>query len=754
MRMSRSRQILLVVLVGIVALVAALVPALAGVARAHANVESASPAPDSVVPQAPTRVVLTFSEPLAAAFSTIAVLDAAGAHVDGGDSAVDPADDTRMSVSLPALPDGMYTVSWRNVSTVDGHSLRGSYVFYVGARPAGAFAAEASSSASPALASPLEPYVRWLVLAGLLVACGALLFELAVLEPALRDSAAEDVRAALAAQRPALARLWLAALALCVAASLAHLLVQAAGLSDVGLLGALGRPLRLTLTATRWGQLWTARVALAVLAAALLIVASRRPRWRLPLGGAALVALGAALATLSLSSHGSGEPAAALPAVANDFVHVAAAATWSGGLAAMLLIAWRARALADAETRGRLLAALTPRFSPVAVLAVGAIVISGLYAAWVEVARLSALATPYGVAVLLKVGLLGALLLLGAVNQRWVSPRLRHNEYASRVLVRTLLVEVALVLAALLAAGFLTSLQPAKQAQATVIGTSGAHDEQTVEGTRIRITVEPAQIGTSRVTVDLADGGGRPITNASYVGLRLQYADADLGAHIIEARSVGAGRYVADGVALSLRGTWQVEADVSRPDAFDARAAFRFPVRAPGTTVAGAVPSQQAALLASGWEVLALAVLLLGVSEAWWSRARAGRPANWTGAALAVAGIMMVYGVGHTHLGQPPPTAGVVNPQPADERSIALGRDLYAARCVSCHGSGGLGAGPLAKGLNPPPADLVTHVPLHSDGELFGFIAGGFPASAMPAFTGALSDEEIWNLVNYLRTLR
>jgi putative copper resistance protein D len=53
----------------------------------------------------------------------------------------------------------------------------------------------------------------------------------------------------------------------------------------------------------------------------------------------------------------------------------------------------------------------------------------------------------------------------------------------------------------------------------------------------------------------------------------------------------------------------------------------------------------------------------------------------------------------------------------------------------------------------PPPADLSTHVPLHTDGQIFYFITNGFPGTAMPAFANALTDQQRWDLVNYLRTL-
>jgi copper transport protein len=95
------------------------------------------------------------------------------------------------------------------------------------------------------------------------------------------------------------------------------------------------------------------------------------------------------------------------------------------------------------------------------------------------------------------------------------------------------------------------------------------------------------------------------------------------------------------------------------------------------------------------------------------------------------------------------------NPVPADGESLAGGRALYGQYCVTCHGLEGKGDGPAALTMNPPPADLTQHsLPgVHPDGQLYEWIANGYPGSPMPAFAEFLSEEEIWNLVNYLRAM-
>jgi len=96
---------------------------------------------------------------------------------------------------------------------------------------------------------------------------------------------------------------------------------------------------------------------------------------------------------------------------------------------------------------------------------------------------------------------------------------------------------------------------------------------------------------------------------------------------------------------------------------------------------------------------------------------------------------------------------GLRDPEPVSESSIASGRALYREYCIACHGERGRGNGPSAVGLDPPPADLVLHVPQHTDGELFYMISRGVPNSAMPAWRSVLTDRERWEIAHYLREL-
>jgi mono/diheme cytochrome c family protein len=93
----------------------------------------------------------------------------------------------------------------------------------------------------------------------------------------------------------------------------------------------------------------------------------------------------------------------------------------------------------------------------------------------------------------------------------------------------------------------------------------------------------------------------------------------------------------------------------------------------------------------------------------------------------------------------------IPNPVPATAASLARGEELYRQHCVTCHGLQGRGDGPLARTLNPRPADLRVHTSQHTEGQLWVWISDGVPGTAMPAFASSLSEEDRWHLVNYLR---
>ena len=722
----------------------ALIP---GRAAAHANLVESSPAANSVLESPPDRISIRFTEPLEAALSEIRALDSQGEQVDLGDSALDPTDPTVMSVSVGALDNGAYTVAWTNVSTVDGHRVRGAFLFSVG-EPLSA-SASAAIYDQPLLQSPLEPFVRWLVLVSGLALVGVLAFRLLVSTPALaglESDAIDGLRSSLS--RNTVMLTW-AALAVFLIMSALRLVIQASVVYDTSPLGALTGSAWSLVSETDWGRLWTLRVAFAVTTGVVLFVMRGR------VGNAALallaIALGAgALLAISRSSHAAALVEIGNISLLNDFIHMLAVAVWVGGLFSLALDIPAAMRLLDESDRRKVLSALIPRFSVVAGMSVAILALTGIYSAWTQVTIPEALDTPYGNALIIKIGLVAALLLIAAANLMWIRPRLAGDSRAARWLRRLVTAEVIVAVVTLLSVGFLTSLEPARQtASRQGIGVEDRLTfSDTTEGADMTLEITPGKVGPNTIKVTLRDGSGSPITNSTDVRVRLSYLDEDLGETAVSATSVGDGEFALMDQIIGIAGAWEVALVLQRPDAFDARTAFRFEASGGGGASAIA-PSRDTAYILLGGIFGALGLMFLV------SALRLGGFQTRAGATAMALGVLGVIGAAALLAGVLGSEGGVPerNPIPPTSESVAAGLSLYTTHCQQCHGTEGLGDGPASAGLNPPPANLLVHVPLHPDRALFGFIHDGIEGAAMPALGETLSDDEVWHIVNYIRTL-
>ena len=92
------------------------------------------------------------------------------------------------------------------------------------------------------------------------------------------------------------------------------------------------------------------------------------------------------------------------------------------------------------------------------------------------------------------------------------------------------------------------------------------------------------------------------------------------------------------------------------------------------------------------------------------------------------------------------------NPIPSSADSITAGTAVYTAQCLSCHGPAGHGDGPAAKDLNPKPRNLSEPaIQSQTDGSIFWKLTEG--KKPMPTFEKLLSENDRWNVINYVRTL-
>ena len=95
------------------------------------------------------------------------------------------------------------------------------------------------------------------------------------------------------------------------------------------------------------------------------------------------------------------------------------------------------------------------------------------------------------------------------------------------------------------------------------------------------------------------------------------------------------------------------------------------------------------------------------------------------------------------------------NPVRSDASSAAAGKKLFDAQCASCHGTAGKGDGKGGAALNPKPSDLTDAEWKHgsSDGIMFVVVRDGVPKTGMRGYASRMTTNDIWHIVNYVRTL-
>ena len=96
--------------------------------------------------------------------------------------------------------------------------------------------------------------------------------------------------------------------------------------------------------------------------------------------------------------------------------------------------------------------------------------------------------------------------------------------------------------------------------------------------------------------------------------------------------------------------------------------------------------------------------------------------------------------------------AGRTNPFGSE--AVDEGAEIFKTNCATCHGPQGHGDGPAGQSLDPKPKDLSELQKIVGDDYLFWRISEGKPGTSMVAWKGILTEEQIWQVVSFIRTLQ
>ncbi len=442
----------------------------------HAFVLDSNPAPSESLENPLTRVEVFLSEPVDDSYSEVKVIGPDGKQVDNQDTQHFDGDQSTLGITLPkSLEDGVYTVSTKMLSQIDGHVTDDAFVFGIGEKTSipsstsgqgeqGAFKA---GSALDQLSTP-DAIARFPALVGQVVVVGAAFCAIWLWRPFAKIalfkgtfSTAGQEYGKHGKQKRTLVRsvpdavsefrknidhrmVWimLVGAAIVVVADFGMIYALAYSL-DIGMADAM---------TTKFGGIWFIRTSVSVLLFALILFVylkvnhitrifknrkpSPEPGTTNPLAGAstgllskrnliAILIVGVlTLLTTSLMGHGAAITSGTQIPITIDFVHNLAASIWIGGviyLALAVVPRLKHSETLNDQIKCSFLSIMIPRFTTLPVVALGVIVITGPFLLYLLEDDLNlTLASLYGKALLAKLIFAAVMLAIGGYNQRIV----------------------------------------------------------------------------------------------------------------------------------------------------------------------------------------------------------------------------------------------------------------------------------------------------------------------------------------------
>ena len=543
-----------------VALVALALPASAW---AHAALLRTTPSASGTVNVAPSQVTLAYSEPVEPRFAIVSVTNAAGRQVTSGEPRSAPGSPQTLVTPLQRVPEGWYLVFWRVISA-DGHPVRGAFTFAVGPNPGPPPQFQVPSLSETATTTRLL-ISRWVAFLSLLAALGLFVLRSLIARPVVRAVRGCSLRPLTIAFGVAVAAA-LVAIPVYVLLATAEFTLRSwwdlGGILPAARSSGFGRDfLDLELV-----------LALFAVAAGIALWVDRPEREQRSV--VELLALPSALAagasTLllpALAGH-AGQKSPRGLSLPLDAAHLGAAGIWLGGLIGIVIF-WLTVGRA---ARAAALALVVPRFSLVAFGSVLLLIGTGIGQSLLELPTLATLwQTSYGKALLVKIALLAAALVLAAVNLARTKPRLQAGDADAPLLLRRLVQgEILFVAAALFAAGVLASLPPPSSALARVqnvaarVGPGPVSEVIAKSPYRVRVRVTPNRAAVKNAFSVSLTRDGKPVQGAGVI-TKFDMLDMEMGEQSYRLRELRPGVFSKSAPALVMVGHWGLQFEVTPP---------------------------------------------------------------------------------------------------------------------------------------------------------------------------------------------
>ena len=555
----------------------------------HAFVINSSPSQSQSIPKSPQQVNVFFSEPVDLRFSHLKVLDSNGKQVDKGDVHHLQNDESSLTVSLPLLKDGTYTVSTNVLSQTDGHVTDNAFVFGIG--EAVVVPTNVSTSTTSSTLYLPEAIARFPTLLAQVMIVGAAFGTLWLWRPLSKITLLTD---SISKIRPkvgkSLAGYYVVASIILVSSNFAIMLFQA-----IAIHGSI-----IDVFGTRFGTVLIERSVISFIILGLSLFELRQFRKNKSysmstMENAGFLIIGMILlVTTSLIGHGASHKQ--LVPIIIDFVHNLVASIWIGGtfyLAFILIPKLKASAMDWYHKLGTI-SVWIPRYSALVVTLLGAIFITGPFLLYILQDNLAlVIGSLYGTFLIAKLTFAGLMVILGGYSSIFIQKQVvnslklgqvigskssdssvsngqSNNELKANSIVskfrKALVIESLLGIGLLLSVGLLVNTgvpesQGQNQAQATTkVPIQNVPYEATRfldNGTKVDLAITPFDVGNNNFKVSFLDNNGKSIDMAS-AQLKYTQIEQSIGPITVDLNKQSRGIYSVN-ASFGIPGTWNME---------------------------------------------------------------------------------------------------------------------------------------------------------------------------------------------------
>ena len=540
-------------------------------AYAHPFLLDSEPGQAQNAPVGTTQIITFYSEAIEIDFSELKVFDSNGNKIDNMDTAYYEGESS-LVITTPPLEDGVYTVTSKVLSKIDGHLVQAAVIFGVGEAQVDLSLLEAQEESETTFLP--EAAARFPGIIGQTIVLGSVISAIAIWGTQRKHFGKESRDLINQAYRFKFAKLTGIGLVAVLASNFIMLAVQTIRLetSPVDVIG------------TAFGTTWLIRMIITIILLGIWFWMERKPRLSPKKHIPMLVASLVLIFTTTMMGHGAATELTA-PMIL-DYVHNLLASVWIGGVIFFGFVLLPTLASLDGIQKAKVTLAMLPRYSGMITIALGILIITGPTLLWfLESDVPSLINSTYGFLIIAKIVLAVVLISFGAFYQFKIQKQAERNLKSGKTFTFNklskplkaeamvgivLLGVVALLVNSSLPAG---EIQTADAQSITLGFSSTLFSEQA----KFDVSIIPVGIGPNTISVLVSTVSGEPLPDISSLKIKVSNPQRNIAPIEIPTTEIKSddetARFEGD-TTFGFAGTWQIEVEAQRTQAVNENVIF------------------------------------------------------------------------------------------------------------------------------------------------------------------------------------